>query len=102
MAKIKYPVIQNDAIIKLAVQASFYKDVSQILMAHVNELGQEEYKKCVEKIKERQPAENLKEATVMILTGLVFSIEFAAQEQKLTTEMEVDVPDDKEDKTTES
>lgn len=93
MAKVKYPVIADDAIINLSVQTSFYKDVAQLLMAHVRELGEEEYKKCVEKLQNRESAENLKQATVMIFTALVFSLEMAAKEQNLTKDVEIDVPD---------
>jgi hypothetical protein len=94
MAKVKYPTIPEDVVINLEVSGGFYKDLSALLLSLSKELKQEEYASCVEKLKTGKPADNLKEANVMLITALVFTLEYTAKEQGLTKEIEVEVPDE--------
>lgn len=94
MAKVKYPTIPEDVVINLEVSGGFYKDLSALLLSLSKELKQEEYASCVEKLKTGKPADNLKEANVMLITALVFTLEHSAKEQGLTKEIEIEVPDE--------
>ena len=94
MAKVKYPTIPEDVVIDLKISGGFYKDLGALLLSLSKELKQEEYAQCVEKLKTGKPAHTLKEANIMLITALVFTMEHAAKEQGLTKEIEVEVPDE--------
>lgn len=94
MAKVKYPTIPEDVVINLKISGGFYRDLGALLLSLSKELTQEEYAQCIAKLKTGKQADNLKEANIMLVTALVFSIEHTAKEQGLTKEVEVDVPDE--------
>ena len=94
MAKIKYPTIPEDVVMNLKISGKFYKELGTVLLELTKELKENEYTQCIEKIKTNTPAENIKEANIMLITALVFSMEYAAKEQGLTKEVEIETPDE--------
>jgi len=94
MAKIKYPSIPDEAIVDLKIIGTFYRSLAQLLLGLSQELKPNEYQAIIEKLKNKEPATDIKELNIMLVTALVFSIELAAEEQKVTTEIEVDIPDE--------
>lgn len=94
MAKIKYPSIPDEAIVELKIVGSFYRSLAQLLLGLSQELKPNEYQTIIEKLKNKQPATDIKELNIMLITSIVFSIEMAAEEQKVTTQIEVDMPDE--------
>lgn len=94
MAKTKFPSIPDDAIIDLKISGTFYRSLAQLLLGLSQELKPEEYQAVVEKLKNKGQAADIKELNIMLVTALVFSIELSAEEQKLTKEIEVDIPDE--------
>lgn len=94
MAKTKFPSIPDEAIVDLKISGTFYRSLAQLLLGLSQELKPEEYQAIVEKLKNKQPANDIKELNIMVITALVFSIELSAEEQKVTTEIEVDIPDE--------
>lgn len=96
MAKVKYPTLSEDALVDLKVSGSFYKELAQLLLSLSQELKPNEYQAILDKFKNKEPAADIKELNIILITALVFSIEIAAKEQNLTKEVEIEVPDQKD------
>jgi hypothetical protein len=92
--KTKYPSIPDEAIVDLKVAGTFYRSLAQLLLGLSQDLKPEEYQAIVEKLKNKESAADIKELNIMLITALVFSIELAAEEQKVTKEIEIDIPDE--------
>lgn len=93
MATIKIPTIPEEALVELKISGSFYKATSQVIIGLVQKLTPENYKLVCDKVKNNEPATSVEELNVMLLISLIYTIEKAAEVQKLTVEKEVEVPD---------
>jgi len=94
MAKVIYPTIPENIEISIKISGFFYKSLAQLILGLVETLEKDKYKAIIEKFKNNEPASDIEELNIICLTALIFSIEMAAQEQKLTKDVEVDIPDE--------
>ena len=94
MTKITFPVIPDEVLIDLRISGTFYKALSQTLLAYTQSLTDQEFTEIRQKLKDNGDATDLKQLTVMLLTSLVFSLEKSAEEQKLTKIVETEIPDE--------
>lgn len=99
MAKITYPTIPEDVLIDLKVSGSFYQALSQLILALTQELSNEEYAACLDKIKTKEPASNAKELNILLMVSLLFSLEQGAKDQGLNKDVEIEIPDESEKST---
>lgn len=93
MTKITYPTIVSDALIDIKVAASFHKRLVDLIAALGESVGVDEFKKVLESIKEKRPANNLFEFNVHTILMLIYEIEIEAKKQGKITTAEVDDPD---------
>lgn len=94
MAKKTYPSIPTDAVIDIKISGSYYRALAQLLLGLTQQVSQDKYASCIDKFKNNKPAADLTELNLILITSLAFTIEQAANDQKVTTEIEVDVPDE--------
>ena len=93
MSKIKIPTIPNNAIIKLEVSGSFYGRIVSLFLNLGQSQSQADFKKALESLGSNTPPPDLYTEQIHILSMLMHDIEKKAQEQGLTKEQEVEVPE---------
>jgi len=94
MAKIKYPIIPNDAIIDIQVSGSFYRRLVDLITELGNSKPMDEFKAVLERLKTTEGAKDAYELNVHLVMMLIYEIEKKAFEQKKTKEEEIEVPDE--------
>ncbi len=94
MAKtIKIPNVEASTIITLEVSGYFLKQLQMALVALGEERSPDEFQRILLKLKANEPAEDLYEIQLHLLTALVGSIEKAAIAQNKVTYKEMTVED---------
>lgn len=94
MAKIKYPSVPAEAVINIKISGTFYIALGQLLLGLCQGLSKEEYAAIVKKMETKEPAADLRELNIILITSLLYTLEIEATNQKLTKEIEVDAPEE--------
>lgn len=90
---IKIPNVESSTIINIEVSGYFLKQLQMALIALGEERSPEEFQRILGKLKANEPAEDLYEIQLHLLTALVGSIEKAAIAQNKVTYKEMTVED---------
>lgn len=90
---IKIPNVESSTIINIEVSGYFLKQLQMALVALGEERSPEEFQRILGKLKTNEPAEDLYEIQLHLLTALVGSIEKAAIAQNKVTYKEMTVED---------
>lgn len=81
MSTLKVPHIPDSNVVTIEISGYFYKKLQSVFLAKGAERSKEDFVKVLERIKTKQPIEDLYEAEIEVLASLVLSIERAAQSQ---------------------
>ena len=93
MAKLKLPTVADNAVIDIQIHETFYRKLSVLLIALGQEKSQEDFRKALASIKDKELPKDAYSLSVQVVSQLIFEIETMAKEQNKTKEVEVEVPD---------
>jgi hypothetical protein len=86
---IKYKTLPPDALINIEVSGTFYKKLTNLLLALGESVPAEEFQAVLEKIKTDEPPKDIFEVNVHLIIALIYEIETKAVAQNKIKEIEV-------------